>query len=209
MNRGAAGTEAVVDAIVSYLHVRHADEPAAKLLLDRFAQVGACIETPPKPPQHVDELADASRQICAASDEALARIGHAIRAEAASLTWTIDDGNYYSGRAPISDSYRRGNMHALLANGDDFAMGLFLLVPGVDYLDHRHEAPEFYLNLTGPSQWRFDFGPWTSMPAGSIIWNGPGQVHATRTGDRSWLSFWAWLQDIDELCEVVDPPVGA
>ena len=43
------------------------------------------------------------------------------------------------------------------------------------------------------------------MPAGSVVWNDPGRVHATRSGTRPWLSFWAWLDHIDDPCEVVFP----
>ena len=96
------------------------------------------------------------------------------------------------------DVYKRQLLRA-----DDFVLGLFLLVPRVDYLDHRHAAPEFYLNLTGPTDWRFDFGPWESWPAGSVLWNEPGRVHALRTSDEPWLSVFAWMSNIDEPCEVV------
>lgn len=204
--RSDRGVGEVVEAIVSYLQVRHAEEPAVALLLDRFHDVGSCVEGPPATPRHHHELADALTRLCAAEDEQLAEVGRSIHDAAASLAWKVDDGQYYSSRAPVSDSYRHGNMNATLAEGDDFVMGLFLLVPAVDYLDHRHEAPEFYLNLTGPSLWRFDFGTWLEMPAGSSVWNGPGQVHATRTGPSSWLSFWAWLRDIESPCEVVEAP---
>jgi len=93
--------------------------------------------------------------------------------------------------------------------GDDFTMGLFLLLPNVEYRDHRHPAPELYLNLTGPTQWRFDGGDWAEHHAGSIVWNPPERVHATRTGARPWLSFWAWLSDTDQPCEMVDLPDAA
>jgi len=198
--------EEVVEAIVSYLRVRHAEEPAVALLLDRLREAGSCVDRSPAPPRHDHELADVLNRLSWVEDELLAEVGRAIRDAAESLAWQVDDGQYYSSRAPVSDSYRRGNMHSILAEGDDFVMGLFLLLPKVDYLDHRHEAPEFYLNLTGPTLWRFDFGAWLEMPAGSAVWNGPGRVHATRTGPSPWLSFWAWLRDIDQLCEVVEAP---
>lgn len=206
MTRADHAVWGVAEAIVSYLQVRHAEEPGAALLLERFRDVGSCVEASPTPAIHAKELAEALANLCAANDDHLARIGRSIHEAAASLAWTVDDGRYYSRHAPISESYRDGNMHTVLANGEDFSMGLFLLVPGVDYLDHRHEAPEFYLNLTGPSHWRFGFGPWEELPAGSVLWNGPNRVHATRTGRSSWLSFWAWLQDIEKPCEVVAMP---
>ncbi len=196
----------VVEQIVSYLQASHAEEPGVALMLNRLREVGSVVDRPAAPPRHSLELTDALARMCRAEDHQLREVGRSIRDAAASLAWTVDDWQYYSGSAPVGDSYRTGNMNAILAEGDDFVMGLFLLVPGVDYLDHRHKAPELYLNLTGSSRWRFDFGSWVDMPAGSIVWNDPGEVHATRTDSFSWLSFWAWLRDIDQLCEVVEPP---
>ena len=194
-----------MEAIVSFLQVLHAEDPAVRLLLDRFHDVGSCSDGPSIPPQHPKELADVLTRLCAEDDEHLAGVGRSILDAETALTWKVDNGDYYSSQAPISASYRHGNMHAVLADGDDFAMGLFLLVPQVDYLDHRHAAPELYCNLTGPSTWRRDFGGWEEMPAGSVLWNTPGQIHATRSGPLAWLSFWAWLRDIDQPCEVVLP----
>lgn len=200
------GVEGVADSIVTYLRVRHSEDLSVALFLDRFTDVGSCVPGSTASPRHKSQLADALARMCASEDELLANVGLAMHEAGESLAWKVDDGLYYSSQAPISDGYRQGNMHTVLAEGDDFAMGLFLLAPEVDYLDHRHNAPEFYLNLTGPSRWRFDFGPWQEMSAGSTVWNEPGQVHATQTGQSSWLSFWAWLRDIDQLCEVVEVP---
>lgn len=194
--------EDIVDAVVSYLRARHAEETAVALFLDRLGSAGSPLGKPAAP-RHGTELTRALAELCQAEDEALAEVGRRVSDAAASLPWRVDDGQYYATQAPVGEGYRHGNMHAVLAEGDDFAMGLFMLVPGVDYLDHRHQAPEFYLNLTGPSTWRFNFGEWVEFPAGSVVWNGPGQVHATRSGQSPWLSVWAWLSDVEQLCEVV------
>ncbi len=202
MPTGSAAEE-IVDAIVSYLQVSHADDAAVQPLLDRLCGTSAPAEQAPAAPRHGPALTTALAQLCGVEDDQLAKVGHSIRHAGASLAWRVDDGQYYASGAPVGEGYRHGNMHPVLAEGDDFAMGLFLLVPGVDYLDHRHRAPELYLNLTGPSTWRFDFGEWVELPAGSVVWNGPGRVHGTRSGRTPWLSVWAWLSDIEHPCEVV------
>lgn len=195
--------EGIVEAIVSYLATSHPGEPAVALLLDRLDHAGTPHAEPPVPPRHRNELASALARLRQDKDEGLADVGHAVHAAADSLVWRVDDGQYYAPGAPVGEGYEHGNMHTVLAEGEDFAMGLFLLVPAVDYRDHRHRAPEFYLNLTGPSAWRFDFGGWIELQAGSVVWNEPGRVHATRSGSASWLSVWAWLRDTEYPCEVV------
>lgn len=163
----------------------------------------------PAAPAHADHLAGALTTLRGDVDPLLGAIGEAIDRAGPALDWRVDDGRYYEPGAPVGDGYRSGNMHTVLAEGDDLAIGLFLLAPATDYLDHRHAAPEFYLNLTGPTRWRFDGGPWLRHDAGTVVWNPPGRVHATTTGDAPWLSLWAWLADIDRPCEVVSVDTGA
>lgn len=42
--------------------------------------------------------------MCGAEDEQLAAVGRSIHDAAAALAWTVDDGQYYSGSAPVGDS---------------------------------------------------------------------------------------------------------
>ncbi len=202
--RRQAGFVAVLDAVECYLRVRHGEDIGAVRLLNRLGDARPASSGPPIAPIHDRSLATALARLCGSGDDLLAEVGRAIRTCGPLFEWRVDDGLYYPPGAPISGTYRDGNMHTILAEGDDFAMGLFLLEPQVDYLDHRHAAPEFYLNLTGPTDWRFDFGAWLQLPAGSVLWNDPGRVHATRTGAEPWLSLWAWLSDVDQPCEVLE-----
>lgn len=201
-----AGTASVLTAIASYLETRHPDAPGVGALMRKLT------DARPRPigvyprPVHADYLDMTLEEIRSAADSQLADIGLAISDAGGQLEWCVDDGSYYPSGAMVGDDYRHGNMHTVLAEGDDFAIGLFLLAPRADYLDHRHPAPELYLNLASNTQWRFDVGPWLDMPAGSVLWNEPHAVHATRTGETPWLSVWAWLSDIDQLCEVVALP---
>ena len=82
-------------------------------------------------------------------------------------------------------------------------MGLFLLAPRTMYRDHAHPAPELYLNLTGPTGWRFDRGDWQDIEAGEVLWNPSGKVHATRTYHKPFLAMYSWTQDVKEKCQVI------
>jgi quercetin dioxygenase-like cupin family protein len=202
-----SGPAAAVGAtVVDHLRAHHGARPEVVAFEDRLRAVASYTAAEAMAGPHAAGLAAAVGELCASSESTLSAVGVALAEHGDRLCWRVDDGAYYAPDAPVGDGYRLGNMHAVLAEGDDFAMGLFLLTPDVDYLDHRHAAPELYLNLTGPSRWRFGFGSWQEMPAGSVVWNHAGRIHATRSGTRPWLSFWAWLDHIDEPCEVVPSP---
>ncbi|MBI2255606.1 MAG: hypothetical protein HYU58_13370 [Proteobacteria bacterium] len=91
---------------------------------------------------------------------------------------------------------------SLMAGADpdwacDFDLGFFLITPGTLYRDHHHPAPELYVPLTGPSQWRFGSGNgWAERQAGAIVWNPPNQVHATLVGAVPFLCLYAWTEQV-------------
>jgi hypothetical protein len=87
---------------------------------------------------------------------------------------------------------------------DDFELGLFMIVPGTLYRDHRHKAPELYAPLTGPHEWRFGPDtPWHKKPAHELVWNVPMRIHATLVRDVPFLALYAWTSDINEPSRVV------
>jgi hypothetical protein len=90
---------------------------------------------------------------------------------------------------------------------DDFELGLFLIAPKTLYRDHRHKAPELYVTLTGPHEWRFGVGEsWTEYEAHTPIWNEPMQVHATLVRDIPFLALFAWTRDVMADATVVRAP---
>ena len=90
---------------------------------------------------------------------------------------------------------------------DDFELGLFLIAPKTLYRDHCHRAPELYVPLTGPHEWRFGTGAsWTEYKAHTPIWNEPMQVHATLVRDLPFLSLFAWTRDVDAHATVTPSP---
>ena len=127
-----------------------------------------------------------------------------------SLRWNIDNGLYYDKDCDIGNDYLCGNMNTELigpVNGHfkskELKLGLFLLEPKIFYKDHKHEAPELYINLTSGTKWRFNDSDWKSKSAGSIIYNEPYKVHAMKVGKKPFLSVWCWPKNSSKKCTLV------
>jgi len=127
-----------------------------------------------------------------------------------SLRWNIDNGLYYDKDCDIGNDYLCGNMNTELigpVNGHfkskELKLGLFLLEPKIFYKDHKHEAPELYINLTSGTKWRFNNSDWKSKSAGSIIYNEPYKVHAMKVGKEPFLSVWCWPKNSSKKCTLV------
>ena len=127
-----------------------------------------------------------------------------------SLRWNIDNGLYYDKDCEIGNDYLFGNMNTELigpVNGHfkskELKLGLFLLEPKIFYKDHKHEAPELYINLTSGTKWRFNDSDWKSKSAGSIIYNEPYKVHAMKVGKEPFLSVWCWPKNSSKKCTLV------
>lgn len=164
----------------------------------------------PQIPAHSTLLDHALNEI---TNPDLAPLREALAAAKHALHWRVDDGGFYPAGADLGEGYIQGNMHALLAGPQDapfrtpdFLLGYFLLQPQVLYRDHKHLSPEVYVPLTGPTGWRFGQGPWRDIAAGSLVYNAPEVVHATRVYDAPFLAIFAWLRDIHHRCEVVQHP---
>ena len=126
------------------------------------------------------------------------------------IQWNIDSGLFYEKDSGIGQQYLNGNMHAEFVgpeNGafksDELRLGLFLLEPNIFYPDHKHEAPELYLNLTKGTEWRFEGMSWQEKDSGSIIYNEPFCVHAMKTNRLPFLSVWCWPNNSTKKCIVV------
>ena len=122
----------------------------------------------------------------------------------------IDNGSFYEKNAGIGKHYLNGNMNSELIgpiNGsfksNEFRLGLFLLEPNIFYKDHKHEAPELYLNLTNGTHWRFSNRIWKEKNAGSIIYNEPNMVHAMKVNEIPFLSIWCWPYNSSKKCVLI------
>jgi hypothetical protein len=113
----------------------------------------------------------------------------------------------------IGARFPRAHAFATLIGGrglipaEDFELGLFLIAPKTLYRDHFHPAPELYVPLTGPHEWRFGTGEsWREQEAHIPIWNEPLRVHATLVRDRPFLALFAWTRDVDGISVVKPAP---
>ena len=144
------------------------------------------------------------------SEAGLKNIRECIWEAYSEIQWNIDSGLFYEKDSGIGQQYLNGNMHTEFIgskNGafksDELRLGLFLLEPNIFYQDHKHEAPELYLNLTKGTEWRFEKTPWQEKDSGSIIYNEPFRVHAIKTNRLPFLSVWCWPKNSVKKCIVV------
>ena len=201
----------LVHAISSHLEQEPERPEGADEVLGRLRDVPLTVEAAADLPPQIPVLAETlERAIGCIPRPRLGRIAQAIDAAKGRLRWRVDDGLYYDHGAEVGSGYAMGNMHCNLVGphravfpAQDFLLGLFLLGPRILYRDHDHDAPEFYLNLTGPTGWRFAKGPWLEYPAGSMLWNEPNSVHSTRVYETPFLSVFAWSRDVHAKCRVV------
>ncbi|MGB1010822.1 MAG: dimethylsulfonioproprionate lyase family protein [Thiolinea sp.] len=201
----------LIHSIINYIEKNKTQTPGATLILQKLAQMeltpdNMCDATP-QSTRHDDILNQAIAGITAPG---LNEIAINLQQAKEHLVWREDEGKYYQSGANLGEGYRNCNLHSLLIGPGacgfeqaDFNFGIFMLGPRTLYRDHRHTAPELYLNLSERSGWRLHGGDWQDYPAGSLIWNASGEVHATRVYEQPFISVFSWLKDIHEPCEVV------
>ena len=143
--------------------------------------------------------------------KALIPIKEAIVFASSNFRWNIDKGSFYDKNSNIGQEYFGGNMNTELVgpkNGNywsaDCRLGLFLLEPEIFYKDHKHEAPELYINLTNGTYWRFEDKVWTEKKSASIIYNKPERIHAMKVNNQPFLSVWCWPYNSSKKCIVVN-----
>ena len=163
-------------------------------------------QIPNNPPKEVSLL----KALNLINTEELLPIKNALFSAINQLKWNIDDGLFYETNSEIGNDYLNGNMHTELIgpkNGvfkrDDLRLGLFLLEPKIFYKDHKHEAPELYLNLSNGTSWRFETKEWISKKAGSVIYNKPFRVHAMKVSNQPFLAVWCWPHNSLKKCILV------
>ncbi|QIG50063.1 hypothetical protein G5V57_21475 [Nordella sp. HKS 07] len=158
----------------------------------------------PTPPRHGD-LADAMSAIAGADE-----LRDAIAATLPDLAWVTYD--VYP-RAMIGDRFPVAHAFVSLIGEsgliavEDFELGLFIIAPRTLYRDHRHKAPELYVPLTGPHEWRFGTDEsWSEYAAHMPIWNESMRIHATLVRDIPFLALFAWTKDVKAGSAVVAAP---
>ena len=82
-----------------------------------------------------------------------------------------------------------------LIKHQSFRVGLFALIPDIDYADHAHPADEVYIVLAGSGSWSLDGSPYQVKRAGDIIEIPSMMTHAMRTGTTPALTVYSWSGD--------------
>ena len=82
-----------------------------------------------------------------------------------------------------------------LIKHQSFRVGLFALIPDIDYADHAHPADEVYIVLAGSGSWSLDGGPYQVKRAGDIIDIPSMMTHAMQTGTTPALTLYSWTGD--------------
>ncbi|WP_127114513.1 dimethylsulfonioproprionate lyase family protein [Shimia sediminis] len=202
--------QALIQSIVAYLQTRRV-VTGVDLTLEKLAAMDLSderlIDIPPQGTRHDEVLKNAIAGIVAPE---LRDIARCLKAAKDDLVWREDNAQFYPPGADLGEGYTKCNLHSPLIGPDacgyhhpDFNLGIFMLGPRTLYRDHNHDAPELYLNLSEKSGWRFGTRDWQDYPAGSLIWNAAGELHATRVYDQPFISVFVWLENVHSRCNVI------
>jgi mannose-6-phosphate isomerase-like protein (cupin superfamily) len=85
----------------------------------------------------------------------------------------------------------------------DYAVGLLLLAPEVEYPAHAHPATETYVILSGASDWRFGGAGWTQRRAGDVVRHESSVAHAMRSRTTPLLALYHWADHLDVPARLV------
>ena len=198
-------------SILKYMQENRNKSPGVNLALQRLNEMDLSINevnhTLPVESRHENILDISIKEI---DNPSLQEIAFKLSAAKRYLVWREDNNNFYKHGADVGQGYRKCNLHTQLigpnAGGyfqSDFILGFFLLGPWTLYRDHRHAAPELYLNLSNRTGWRIKSRYWQDYSAGSFVWNEANATHATRVYAKPFLSIFIWLENIDQPCFLV------
>ena len=199
---------ALTHEIINFLNINRDKSIGTRLALERLVamdlSMNQIMDTPAVGTRHENVLSKAIKEI---NKPELLGIAHALRRAKKYLAWREDNNNYYQHGDDVGKQYTRCNLHTLLIGPDscgyyqpDFLLGIFILGPWTFYRDHRHAAPELYLNLSEKSNWRLGTQDWQEYPAGSFVWNEAESVHATQVYDEPFISVFIWLENVMAPC---------
>ena len=198
-------------AVLSYLEKRKDHSIGVRLALRRLSDMNLSlaqiIDTKPVGTRHQIILDEAINEI---DHPSLDNIALKLKEAKEYLVWREDNNNYYDKGADLGEGYRKCNLHTVLIGPDacgyynnDFILGFFMLGPWTLYRDHRHPAPELYLNLSNRSGFRLKSQDWHDHSAGSFVWNEANSLHAIRVYEKPFISIFIWLENIGHPCIVV------
>ncbi len=198
-------------SILKYMQENRNKSTGVNLALQRLDEMDLSINevsnTLPVESRHENILDLSIKEI---DNPSLKDIASKLSAAKQYLVWREDNNNYYKQGTEVGQGYRKCNLHTQLIGPDasgyfqsDFILGFFLLGPWTLYRDHRHAAPELYLNLSNRTGWRIKSRHWQDYSAGSFVWNEAHATHATRVYSKPFLSIFIWLENIEQPCFLV------
>lgn len=76
--------------------------------------------------------------------------------------------------------------------GADIACGFLAMAPDTEYPEHRHEAEEIYVVLSGNARWRAGTEAYAPAPPGAVLHRAPWAPHATLTDAEPLLALYLW-----------------
>ena len=201
----------LTQSILKYLKGNRNASIGVKLTLQRLTEMDLSMhlitDTKPVRSRHESILDTSIKEI---DHPSLQDIALKLSAAKKYLVWREDNNNYYEHGADVGQGYRKCNLHTQLIGPDaggfyhsDFILGFFMLGPWTFYRDHRHAAPELYLNLSSRTGWRINSQNWRDYSAGSFVWNEAHATHATRVYEKPFLSIFIWLENIGQPCLIV------
>lgn len=96
--------------------------------------------------------------------------------------------------ANFFDNYAWSELIPASPAGDHQQMkcGVLMLGPNTLYPQHRHEAEEFYIPLSGTARWQQGDALWRSHTPGSVIHHASHEAHAMHTDIEPLLALYLW-----------------
>ena len=120
----------------------------------------------------------------------LAAVADAFEALAPQLNWYQRKGSGSAGQI-----FADGHANASIVGTEGFErrtdvqVGVSLLAPNIQYVDHHHPPAEVYLVLS-PGAWRQEQHPWHEPGLGGIVYNTPDIVHSMKSGNHPLFAVW-------------------
>jgi len=100
----------------------------------------------------------------------------------------------------IKDSQCKAHVEVLgpggLIKSDEVRIGLYGMLPNSAYGIRTHPAEEIYVMLAGVAEWKRGTDTYLAAGTGERSFHPSMMEHATRTGDKAFMSVYVWHGDI-------------
>lgn len=171
------------------------EKPAGQVAAKIFAALenpGAIADTPSLRQPVCDQL-DAALENARKDASDIAVLADTFQTIEPRLSWSPRPG-----AEKVSEAFASGHANATIIGPDgietrsDVRIGVSLMAPQVQYVDHHHPPAEVYLVLS-PGTWRQADRPWHEPGVGGTVFNTPNIVHAMKSGEAPLFAIWCLL----------------